>query len=117
MQYFAFFKFARLYKTLNIFVKLESYVHFYFMYIHIDILETCTANICINSTLDSLYDTTLVQELLPIRYDQEIGARFETMRNDDYIQGIYFVKIQKLYIILFMLYTYWDFREKRCTYL
>ena len=79
-------------QTCKYFVKSESYVCFYFMYIHIDILERCTGHICINNPLDSLYDTTLVQALQAIRYKQEIGSRFETTRNDDYLPGIYFVK-------------------------
>ena len=54
------------------------------MYIHIDIAERCTGHICIINPLDNLYDTTLVQALQAIRYDQEIGARFEMTRNDDY---------------------------------
>ena len=63
------------------------------MYIHIDILERYTAHICINNPLDSLYDTTLVFALLLIRYDQEIGARFEITRND-YSPGIYLDKYE-----------------------
>ena len=81
-------------QTCKYFVKSESYVCFYFMYIHIDILERCTGHICINNPLDSLYDTTLVFALLLIRYDHEIGARFETTGNDDYIKCKYFVKYE-----------------------
>ena len=64
------------------------------MYIHIDIVERCTGHISINNPLDSLYDTTLGRAFQMIRCKQEIGARFETMRNEHYLPDLYFFKYE-----------------------